>query len=114
MGERPFRCIDSRDSSDVVHTCHLFASFPASQWPSDSSVSITTLLQAVHISLLHRAHVFLTFDNVFYIRDLAWLCATLEHVGDLVKITETAAKEKWYAAARLMHSGFGAAIFSST
>lgn len=48
----------------VVYISRLPTSFLPSQRLSDSSVSFSTLFQAVNILLSHRAHVFLKKDDV--------------------------------------------------
>lgn len=85
---------------DVVQVCRCSISIPSSPRLSDSDVKAITLLQAGHVSLSPRAHVFLTKDNAIYIRDLKWLREKVQHIRDLGMFTTRTALEKWSAPER--------------
>lgn len=101
-------------SRNVVHKCRLPISFPASQWFPDWSASVFMLLQAVHIPFSHRAHVFLTKDDVLYMFNLKCLRAITKHISDLVMFIATTVQKKWYGTPRHMRSGSGQGIFFSS
>lgn len=111
-GARHCRFINSKCFSSVLHVRYLPISFSAFQRTSDGSARVTTLLQAVHISLSHKANVLFAKDDVVYIRRLAWLPATVQHLRNLGLSSATIAQEKWSAVACQMQNEFGAAFFS--
>lgn len=52
-------------------------------WKYGETQDVHKLLQAAHIPLSHRTHVFLSKEEVLYIRDLAWIRATALELMDL-------------------------------
>lgn len=94
-----------------VFACRLPPGFPCDQWKRGETKSVHDLLQALYVPLKHRSHLFFTVEDVVFIRDRAWLRATLFGAQDAGLLEGKSDEEAWAYAGTLFNSGFGQAYF---
>lgn len=64
-------------------------------WKHSERYYVHKVLQAAHIPLSHRAHLFLSKEYVLYIQNLAWLRATALELIDLGITSTSQSKKAW-------------------
>lgn len=84
-GVSPAKVISSSEDlpSDYIEACRLSSGFSSPKWKLAETRPGCDLLQALHVSVKHRVHVFFTLLNVVYLRDRVWLLATYFGLKDM-------------------------------